>query len=250
MAVFQNEVLMQSKLGLGTSLRQMTKPLLIIELADLRAQENNYPKCPLLNRINDAIWSRSSNTRCLKPSVFLWNWILLLPTFRSFCAGKPRALTFRLSVRLSILNGWARQLKARYPTDTSVLILDQGPIYMLAELLRHCPVNFRTAAPTWWERTCQDWANTLDMVICLDTPDEILLQRVRTRNKNHGIKQNADQWAAEFLAQSRWAQGEVLISMMEKPSKMKVIPIDTSQSSMDELVQRICCLLEEEKKTK
>jgi broad-specificity NMP kinase len=230
----------------------MTKPLLIIELAGPAGAGKTTIRNALIKSNKTMQFGPVPQIRDVRNlPFFLWNWILLLPTFLVVLrAGKPRALTFRLSVRLSILNGWARQLKARYPTDTSVLILDQGPIYMLAELLRHCPVNFRTAAPTWWERTCQDWANTLDMVICLDTPDEILLQRVRTRNKNHGIKQNADQWAAEFLAQSRWAQGEVLISMMEKPSKMKVIPIDTSQSSLDELVQRICCLLEEEKKTK
>src|SRR5690242_20973952 len=31
--------------------------------------------------------------------------------------------------------------------------------------------DFRTAASKWWQRVCKDWANVLDMVICLDTAD-------------------------------------------------------------------------------
>ena len=86
-------------------------------------------------------------------------------------------------IRMVILNGWSRQLNAPRLKDTSVLILDQGPVYMLAELLRHGPPNFRNSASKWWERVCADWANVLDMVICLDTQDATLLQRIRSRKR-------------------------------------------------------------------
>jgi hypothetical protein len=69
---------------------------------------------------------------------------------------------------------------------------------MLAELLRHGLSNLPDIASKWWEHVCSDWANLLDMVICLDAPDAILLQRNRTREKSHGIKKNDDQWAANF----------------------------------------------------
>jgi thymidylate kinase len=91
-----------------------------------------------------------------------------------------------------------------------------------------------------------EWANVLDVLICLDSPDAILLQRNRTREKNHGIKQNPDEWAAEFLACSRKAQSEVIASMTEKQGTMKVTQIDTSPS-LSETVQKIFDILEEQK---
>jgi thymidylate kinase len=180
---------------------------------------------------------------------FLWNFTLLLPVlFALYLDQKQKSFTIPFLARLAILNGWSVKLNALRRSDISVLILDQGPVYLLAELLRHGPPNFRGTVPAWWDRVCKAWANTLDIVICLDSPDAILLQRNRTREKNHGIKQNADDWATPFLAESRKAQSEVLKSMVVKPEKVKFLEIDTSQSSLRELVQKITCLLDEEKK--
>jgi thymidylate kinase len=175
---------------------------------------------------------------------FLWNSILLLPVFFAVYRNQKQSLTFELVVKLAVLTGWARRLQADHQKDLSVMILDQGPVYMLAELLRHGPTNFRQIVPRWWERVCSDWTHVLDLVICLDSPDAILLQRNRTREKSHGIKKNPDDWAAQFLARSREAQSEVLTSMTEIPGKMKVEQIDTTQS-LDETVQRISALVHE-----
>lgn len=180
---------------------------------------------------------------------FLRNFILLLPVlFAIYRDKKQSAISFPLIVRLAILNGWSSRLNTLKLPGIRVLLLDQGPVYMLAELLRHGPANFRRTAPKWWDQVCEDWANALDMVICVDGPDPILMQRNRTREKNHGIKQNADDWARQFLAESRAAQREVLKSLAEKQGQVKFVEIDTSQFTLDELAQRIVCLLEKEKK--
>ena len=180
---------------------------------------------------------------------FLWNFILLSPVVLAIYRDKKqRGLSVPLIVRLAILNGWSIPLNRIQLPGTEVLILDQGPVYMLAELLRHGPADFRSTAPKWWARVCKDWADRLDMIICVDGPDAILMQRNRTREKNHGIKQNADDWARQFLAESRAAQREVLKSMAAKQGKVKLVEIDTSQFPLDELVQRIICLLQQEKK--
>lgn len=177
---------------------------------------------------------------------FLWNSILLVPVFFVLYRNQEHSFTFELVVKMAILNGWSRRLQNNQRNEVSVLILDQGPVYMLAELLRHGPPNFRNLVPEWWQRVSREWANVLDVVICLDSPDVVLLQRNRTREKNHGIKQNPDEWAAQFLACSRQAQSEVITSMIEKQGMMKVRQIDTSQS-LKETVQKISDLLEKEK---
>jgi hypothetical protein len=151
---------------------------------------------------------------------------------------------------MAILKGWPHQLKTASRANQGIMILDQGPVYMLSELLKYSSPDFRTAASKWWQRVCNDWANVLDMVICLDTADVILTERVRARETRHQIKGNSDQWAEQFLARSRESQSYVLKSMTDKCGTVKVIQIDTSHVSLRETVQRIFTLLDEDKKIK
>jgi broad-specificity NMP kinase len=179
----------------------------------------------------------------------LWNTVLLLPVFFAiFRAKEQQFLSLPLIIRLAVLNGWSKKLNTLDETHTSVLILDQGPVYMLAELLRHGPSKFRCFVPRWWEQVCRNWSNAIDLIICLDTPDDILMQRIRNRAKKHGIKQNADEWATQFLAESRAAQNEVLTSMTQEPGSVSVIRIDTSQFSVNESIQRISDLISQKRK--
>lgn len=174
---------------------------------------------------------------------FVWNTLLLLPTFVTISlTKKDGAITSRQMANMAILNGWHRQFTKNL-ADQDVVILDQGPVYKLAELLIFGPENFRSVAFTWWDRVCKDWADVLDVVICLDTSDSILMERIRARDKNHGIKENTDQWAVQFLAQYRQAQHEVLNSLTNKDQGPKLIRIDTSQKSLNEVVEDIFALL-------
>ena len=174
---------------------------------------------------------------------FVWNALLLLPTFITFFLTKTdRAISSSQMASMAILNGWDKQF-TRNLAEQKIVVFDQGPVYKLAELLIFGPENFRSIAFTWWDRVCKNWADVLDVVICLDTLDSILMERIRARDKNHGIKENTDQWAVQFLAQYRQAQHEVLNSLTNKDRGPKLIRIDTSQKSLNEVVEDIFALL-------
>ena len=180
---------------------------------------------------------------------FLWNAALLLPVyFAIYRAKEQQFLSFPLIIRLAVLNGWFKKLDTRDGTGPAVLILDQGPVYMLAELLRHGPSKFRCFVPRWWQQVCRNWADVLDLIMCLDTPDDVLVERIRSRTKKHGIKQNPDDWAVQFLAESRAAQTEVLTSLTRSPGRVSIVQMDTSQYSVEESVQKILNLICEKKK--
>lgn len=177
---------------------------------------------------------------------FLWNGSLSLPTFLDLYRNKnDELLTAKQMIIMAILRGWPQQLKAARLTNQSIILIDQGPIYMLGELLRYGPSGFHNTVSSWWECVCNGWVNVLDMVICLDTSDAILMERVRARDVSHGIKGNSDKWAAKFLTRSRETQNKVLNSMTEKNKGMKVIKIDTSYISLSEAVQRILTLFDQ-----
>ena len=171
--------------------------------------------------------------------IYVWNAILLLPIFINFLLTKAgRSISLRHIAVMVILNGWKKQL-TRNPDEDKILILDQGPVYELAELLRFGPENFRHLVSNWWDHICTDWASALDMIICLDTSDSLLIERVHARDKKHGIKENSDQWAVQVLAEHRQAQLEVLNSLTNKGQGPKVLQVDTSQKPLNQTIEDI-----------
>jgi deoxyadenosine/deoxycytidine kinase len=177
---------------------------------------------------------------------FAWNLFLLLPTFFVLYRAKTgRWLSAQEMALLAILQGWSRVLKRQAASGAQLIVLDQGPVYILSELLRFGPEYLQGAgAQLWWEQTCQRWAATLDRVVCIDTADETLMMRIRSREKSHGIKENPDEWAIGFLARYRAAQEKVLSSFASGLQSPKVIRFDTAHMSVDETLTNILALRE------
>jgi deoxyadenosine/deoxycytidine kinase len=174
---------------------------------------------------------------------FLWNTILLVPIFFTIYRNKKQgSFARRQIVNMAILNGWHQRLQRMDSKDRKVIILDQGPAHILSDLLRFGPKNLRSMIPRWWNDTCQVWAHTLDIVICLDAPDQVLLNRIRSRAKNHGCKNETDDKAIEFLRICRATQEETLSSMHNNSSGPDVVCLDTSQISLDGATNKILSL--------
>lgn len=222
----------------------MKKPLLVIELAG-PAGSGKSTLAKTLSEIDSKIQvGVLPNIRDVRNLPFiLWNAILLLPVFIAFYrVNNYDHLTLQQMAIMAILKEWLRQIKGN-SSEQRIIILDQGPVYMLSELLRYGPRNFRHIASMWWERACKEWTDVLDMVICIDTSDAVLLERIRARDKHHGIKEHPDSWAFQFLARYRDAQSDVLNSMLATKHGPKVIQIDTAQVPLTETIGKILPIL-------
>ncbi|MGI9607314.1 MAG: hypothetical protein ACR2P0_14355, partial [Acidimicrobiales bacterium] len=69
------------------------------------------------------------------------------------------------------------------------LVVDQGPIYALGTFGRTLPSIAGTEpGGTWWTETIRRWAHTLAVIVWLDAPDDVLMERVRLRKAEHVIK--------------------------------------------------------------
>ena len=178
-------------------------------------------------------------------SFFIGNGFVLLPTFCSLYQKKYGKRPTRQELAyMTILTGWPRILERRFVTQGNTLILDQGPVYMLADLFQYNPKIFTNrAARVWWHKICRRWADTLDLVICLDAPDKSLIERIRRREKQHGIKTNSDQRAIQYLTDHRSAQEKVISDLMPCGADHRVFSFDTTQMSIDETVTHILDVL-------
>jgi len=172
---------------------------------------------------------------------FAWNALLLLPSFVRFYRRRTdRFLTPGEMAYLAIIRGWLPRLRKQ----PGIVILDQGPVYMLSELLRTGPEAL-VGGPDrrWWEATCERWARGLDKVIYLDAPDPALVERALNREQDHGIKEHDGRWAAEFLARSRRTLDQVLAGLRAFRPDLEIVRMDTSLGPLEETVDGILSIL-------
>jgi len=153
---------------------------------------------------------------------------------------------------MAILKGWDHVLGRGVSNHGTVIVLDQGPVFLLAQL--HCfgPESLRSqSAEKWWNGTYKQWADILDIVVWLDTSDSILMERIRTRGKGHLVKGRSEAEVFEFLARYRVAYEQVISVLKANASGPKVLRFDTAQEPLDEIVSRVvvACGLKDSEQT-
>ncbi len=140
---------------------------------------------------------------------------------------------------LAYLRSWPQFLQKNLVDKAKVILLDHGPIFKLATLNAFGPEKMRLPAfEGWWRKIYSLWAHTLHMVLWLDAPENILIERINSRTQIHAVKGKPAQEAAIFL--SRYRAGYDIT--LEKLSEFGVIPIhhfDTSRASVDQVVEEI-----------
>lgn len=130
---------------------------------------------------------------------------------------------------------WNRRLARTRGHHSKATIMDQGPLYALARL-GHLdpPVAGTEPRGDWWTATVGTWANSLDAVIWLDAPNDVLWQRVNTRAQAHAIKGTSPEAAMTYVDRYRVSYERVL-SAMDRPGGPLVLRYDTSRLSPEEI---------------
>jgi len=171
---------------------------------------------------------------------FIKHILLLVPTLVRLQGNNGRGLTLQELAWMAILKGWPELLKKKVTKDKEMILIDQGPIFLMAILSEFGPQSLRSAeAQAWWKMICDQWTHTLDAVILLDTSDETLTKRIRNRPKDHLVKGEKDQTIHEFLSRCRVMYDQVINQMTANNPKISVLRFDTGKYSLDELVHEI-----------
>lgn len=171
---------------------------------------------------------------------FIWNGLQIFFTLLNFPRQKGRKLTRREFAWLSILKGWPDVLQKELKNNNKVIILDQGPVYLLAETSELGPEYLRRLnAEKIWLNLYSRWADTLDMIVWLDAPDADLLKRIRNRDKEHIVKNESTETTFEFLADYRRAYEKTIFSLAANRNDLKILRFDTSQKSPQEIANQL-----------
>lgn len=142
------------------------------------------------------------------------------------------------------LDAWYRALEQPMPNRPRAIIWDQGPIYRLAMLQEFGPeMTHSSSYETWWNAQLKKWAAKLDLLVWLDAPDDILIERIYNRNQFHEIKGKSSEEGYDFLRRYRKTAGQIIEHLMATHD-LKVLRYDTSKISSPQIAEQVLDLLE------
>jgi len=193
----------------------------------------NYPEQIRLSTFPDV-------NKAADAPFFIQHGLQLVPDLFRLSRRNSRKLSRREFAWMSILKGWPFILQRDLIKSPQVIVLDQGPVYLLAEMREFGPEYLREQdAEKLWQKLYTRWATTLGMIVWLDAADIYLLERIRTRNKGHVVKNESAPIVYDFLARYRRAYDYVLSRLEANMGGPRVLRFDTSGQRSGEIVDRL-----------
>jgi cytidylate kinase len=163
---------------------------------------------------------------------FALNCIRNTPNLISFLlAEKSTRPSLRQIVWMVTLTGWHQALRRAKAAD-KILLLDQGPIFLMTDLSEFGSDCFRSEyMQRWWAVTYKHWSNTIDLVVWLDAPISVLINRINSRTKQHIVKNKSPNEISKFQSMSRQALFQTMLKFLDFNDSLKILHFDTSQIS-------------------
>ncbi|HTI05312.1 MAG TPA: hypothetical protein VL549_08350 [Gemmatimonadales bacterium] len=166
--------------------------------------------------------------------------IPLIPTFLTAAVRPSRRLQWEEMAQMIRL-GALRRIVDDEARKHRVIILDEGPVFALSWIDFYFARN-GDRAPAWRRRAISDWASLLDVVVFIDASDSTLAQRIRTREKDHLVKNSSDEEIYGFAAGFRKAFDRV-IAEISRAGHLVVDALRTDDSAQRENTDRLMTTL-------
>jgi len=145
---------------------------------------------------------------------------------------------------MAYLEVWHPYLRRQGLTRSTVTVLNPGSVFWLAALREFGPeISKSQPYEKWWNSMLDQWAALLDVVIWLEAPDKILLERVRARDSWHEAKEQPQHEALACFARYGTCYGQV-ISAMTANGGPKVLHFRTDQASPDQMAEKVLAMLD------
>jgi shikimate kinase len=169
---------------------------------------------------------------------FISNTFSLLPTYL-YQYRHSRWFNRREIRSMAYLKAELKVLEQQASNNGMVILLDHGPIYRLAFLRALGPeITTSKRYARWWTNLLNQWTALIDIVIWLDAPNVVLLERIRGRDQQHTIKEKCEQEAYEYLIHYRTFLEQTIVESLNN-SGVKLLRFDTDQESVEEMVYKI-----------
>jgi adenylate kinase family enzyme len=177
-------------------------------------------------------------SRAQKIPFFVSNTYAFLPTYLRHYR-HSRWFNWRESRSMAYLEAGLYAMGQQASRNGAVTLLDLGPMYRLAFLREFGPeITTSERYKRWWTGLLDRWTATLDMVIWLDAPDAVLLERVCARDRWHTIKDQPEEEAFTVLARYRRAFEQV-IAESGTDHQVRLLHFDTDRVSVEQIADSV-----------
>ena len=163
---------------------------------------------------------------------------LMLPVFLRRCR-PSRWFTWDEIKAIVYLKAWPRVLRRQASNNDTVILLDQGPVFRLATLHAFGPDRLKSPGfDRWWDSMFKQWAFTLDVVIWLDAPATVLVERINARDKRHAVRGKSELEAHQFLTRYRMSYEQVL-AQLRAYREPTLLQFDTGHAPVEQIADEI-----------
>jgi deoxyadenosine/deoxycytidine kinase len=165
----------------------------------------------------------------------------LVPVALNLAVRAPRFL-WDNARHIARLEGLDAVVTAPQLGSDEVVVLSEGPLFLMTRLFLAAE-QLPTTSPWFremWDTAVARWRGRLDLVVWLDAPDTVLLQRIRSRAKRHRMKAAGDAAAKQFLTDYRRGYHRVLCAC--PPARH--LRLDSAASSPEQLADQILAELD------
>lgn len=138
---------------------------------------------------------------------------------------------------------WHRVLSRQARRSGSIVLADQGPVFKLARLRAFDLAGIDDAPfERWWASGCERWSRVVRLIVYLDAPDAVLLERVRAREKHHPLKKTDAAASEAYLASYRNGL-ESVIAALRRTGRTRLIRLDAGDRSVSEIAAELLPVL-------
>lgn len=138
-------------------------------------------------------------------------------------------------ISIGCIDAWLTYLQRRTSVGTATAVLDPGSVYWLTKLQG---LTSRSAYQRWWEHKFEQWALGLDVIVWLDAPEELCLQRALAREEGHPAKRMTQQRVLERFRALR-ASYERIISKMAARHPKQVFYFRTDRIPTEQIIDQV-----------
>lgn len=140
---------------------------------------------------------------------------------------------------LGCLDAWLSYIESQTSDNADIAVLDPGSVYWLTKLKRFgVRASGRSSFQRWWERKFEEWCMAVDVIIWLDAPEELCLQRIFGRDQWHDAKKMTVAEAFGRFRALRKSYEQIILKMVSKRPR-KVFHFLTNQVSTEEIVNQV-----------
>ena len=164
--------------------------------------------------------------------------------FHFYRNGGSQRIAKRDIALMTILNKWNEVLVRRSAKYGKTIVLEEGAICLLAKLSAFGSELLKSEVSAgWWKNMYQKWAQTINLVVELETPVANLLNRIRARELQYEIETMSDEKAIEYLTRIQEAQENILSHLVAESNGPQLFRFSTLECSPEQIYTDIVKVL-------